>query len=302
MYFRFTYTSQHLVDTVMILFKAIPVLLLLVHHTLCSFYEFREQDSTVLHDMGIIDSYLFPISGVPEEVLRAANSSDPYITAFATSVLQAALYFRTHPSLLSSLTLAVVTRGRQKMRAAQRAAYDQLIAAVGADSHLGQLLSDYGKMMTGSVDFSAYIKDALVKELERQLRAPGLQTQFKDKFKSIELEYERRMMDVMLEGTADSQELQTPFWMMAAGMKAIHDRVEGAVKDKVPEGTSPHGSKLNATMPHNEVEFKVAEDVKASSAGTGWKQSGNGQVTSGQPMSMNGGQPKNTKNNNIFPQ
>lgn len=138
------------------------------------------------------------------------------------------------------------------MQQAQRQAYGQLIDLFGKDTHLGQLLSDYAKMMTGSATFSSYIKDALVLELERQLRQPDLEPRYKVNFRRIEVEYERRMMDVMLEGTAGTRELQTPFLMMAAAMKGVHDKL--GVRDQVPQGLSPQGSQLNSTTPHNDVE------------------------------------------------
>lgn len=237
----------------------IPALLLVlqaVNTATASFYDFRTQRSTVLHDLGTIDAYLFPVSGVPDEVMIAANRThDPLLTGYATSILDAALYFRNHPALLTSLTVGVVSKGREKMVEAQRQAYGQLIDLFGKETHLGQLLSDYAKMMTGQAQFSTYIKDALVLELERQLRQPDLEPRYRENLKKIEVEYERRMMDVMLEGTAGSRELQTPFLMMAAAMKGVHDRM--GVKDQVPEGLSPNGSKLNATMPHNDVERQL---------------------------------------------
>lgn len=236
----------------------LPILLLCQFGAIsCSFFDYRSPNSTFLQDLGTIDAYLFPLnSGIPPpEVMRAANSPDLYHTAYATSLLSAALYFRTHPALLSTLTTNVLSSGREQIRAAQLAAFHQFIALVGHHTHLGELLMDYANIMTGSATFSPFVREAVVLELEKLLRSPEIRARYEPGLRKVELEYERRMMDVMLEGTAGSRELQTPFLMMAAGMKLAHERA--GLSDQVPEGWSSQGSKLNQTSPHNDVEAEL---------------------------------------------
>lgn len=223
-----------------------------------SFFEYRNpHESTLLHELGTIDAYLFPISGVPAEVLQAAsNSSDPNLVAFSTAIVDAAMYFRTHPALLSTLASRVVTTGHSAMIAAQRSAYAQVIAMVGATSHLGELLRDYEEMMTGGVHFSEFLKDALVTKLHAMLSDRQFVERYAEGLKKVEMEYERRMMDVMLEGTAGARELQTPFLMMAAAMKLVHDRA--GLGDRVP-GASHFGHVVNSTLAHNQVEQSLMQ-------------------------------------------
>lgn len=191
-----------------------------------SFFSFRRHDSTFLEDLGTIDTYLFPLSlDIPPPVRQATNSSSPFLAAYAISIIDAAMYFRTHPELLDALTARVIQRGRGDMVKAEREAFDALVQLTGPSSQVGKLMNDYKLAVTGDSSFSEYVKDSLAIELKRQLSQETFKQAYDASIVEIELAYERRIMDVMLKGTAGVRELQAPFLMMASAMKLVHEHV-----------------------------------------------------------------------------